>query len=442
MGKHNIEKFSLTYSILKGMATFWHNWIYYRKVIVIGRDNINLDDHNIFAINHQNALMDAIAMICTSKGQPIFLTRATAFKNKFIARILYIMKMIPIFRIRDGYSSLKQNDEIFNKTIDIIINKNGLGILPEGNHAGYRRLRDLKKGICRIAFQTEEFKDFKLGIKIIPVGLEYSHYWKFRQVLTVVYGKPFGFTELHDLYREKPQAALNRLRDKISEQIKDVMIHIDSEEDYEAINELREIVNGRYCGDRINPKIWRDKELVSKLEKCKKDNTELYRDICDKSLKIKHIAENLNLGYYHMNRTKPTLLWHMIATFGLIVLSPIALLGFIINIFFYRIPNLALKSIKDVQFLSSIRFAVSLVLGIIIIPVYAVLAFIFIPSWWLALLALLLILPSGLLAWNYFLIWKKLREAVRVRKYFNRKNPEFRIMLNLYKELLKNITSL
>lgn len=442
MGKHNIEKFSLTYSILKGMGTFWHNWIYYRKVIIIGRDNINLDDHNIFAINHQNAFMDAIAMICTSKGQPIFLTRSTAFKNKFIARILYILKMLPVFRIRDGYSSLKQNDEIFNKTIGIILNKRGLGILPEGNHAGYRRLRDLKKGICRIAFQTEEFNDFKLGIKIVPVGLEYSNYWKFRQVLTVVYGKPIRVSELHDLYREKPQVALNRLRDKISEQIKNVMIHIESEEDYEAINELREIVNGRYCGDRINPKIWRDKELISRLERSAVKNPDLYRSICDKSLKIKHIAENLNLGYYHLNRAKPPLLWHMIATFGLIVLSPVALLGFITNIFFYRIPNLALKSIKDVQFLSSVRFAVSLVLGIVIIPVYAVLAFIFIPSWWLALLALLLIFPSGLLAWNYFLIWKKLREAVRVRKYFNRKNPEFRIMLNLHKDLIKSMINI
>ncbi|MCD4769184.1 MAG: 1-acyl-sn-glycerol-3-phosphate acyltransferase, partial [Bacteroidales bacterium] len=378
MGKHNIEKFSLTYGILKGIATFWHNWIYYRKVIIIDRDNINLNDHNIFAINHQNALMDAMALICTSKGQQVFLTRSSAFKNKFIARILYIMKMLPVFRIRDGYSSLKQNDEIFNKTIDIIVNKNGLGILPEGNHAGYRRLRDLKKGICRIAFQTEEFMDFKLDIKIVPVGLDYSHYWKFRQVLTVVYGKPIGFTELHDLYREKPQVALNRLREKISEQIKDVMIHIENEEDYEAINELREIVNGKYCGDRTNPKIWRDKELISKLEKSAEENPDLYRGICDKSLKIKHIAKNLNLGYYHLNKPKPTLLWHMIATPGLIILSPVALFGFITNLFFYRIPNLALKSIKDLQFLSSVRFAVSMALGIIIIPVYTALVFIFI----------------------------------------------------------------
>ena len=110
------------------------------------------------------------------KGQPVFLARADIFKNKFIASLLYFLKILPVYRIRDGFSNLKANDEIFRKTIDVIRNKNGLVILPEGDHAGFRRLRQLKKGICRVAFQAEEAMDFNLNIKIIPVGLEYTNY--------------------------------------------------------------------------------------------------------------------------------------------------------------------------------------------------------------------------------------------------------------------------
>ncbi|MEZ4999274.1 MAG: hypothetical protein R2744_06280 [Bacteroidales bacterium] len=45
------------------------------------------------------------------------------FKKK-IADLLYYFKMLPVFRIRDGFSTLRQNDEIFNKTIDVILNRN------------------------------------------------------------------------------------------------------------------------------------------------------------------------------------------------------------------------------------------------------------------------------------------------------------------------------
>ncbi len=141
MGKENIEKYSRGYALLKYVAGFWHNNIFYRKVIVLGRENINPDDHLIFAPNHQNALMDALAVLFTHKGQPVFLARADIFKKKIIAAILYFLKILPVYRIRDGFSTLKGNDEIFNKTIDVLRNKNGLVILPEGDHAGFRTIK-------------------------------------------------------------------------------------------------------------------------------------------------------------------------------------------------------------------------------------------------------------------------------------------------------------
>ncbi len=442
MGKRNIERYSLSYSVIKGIAKFWHNRVYNRRVIAIGRDNFNKDAHNILVGNHQNALMDALAIIFTSPGQPIFLTRASVFKNKFIARLLYHFKMIPVFRPRDGWETVKKNDSTFVKTIDIIKHKNGLGVMPEGNHAGYRRLRQLQKGVCRIAFQTEESENFELDIQIVPIAVEYSHYFKFRPVVTVTYGKSFGFKEFHDLYREKPQLALNALRDKIYDRLKEVMVHIETEDDYEAINELREIANGKYNTDTVHPKVVRDKVLIRQMEIAAENNNDLYREICNKSLKIKSISQSLNIGYYRLNQKKPRLVAQTLYSIGLVLLAPVALFGFVTNLVFHRVPYLALKNIKDEQFLSTVRFVVSLVLAILFIPVYIILAFLFIPSWWIAAIVLLCILPSGWLAWNYFVVWKKLREGVRVRKCINRKNPEYKILTNIYKDLLLDIGKL
>ena len=118
MGKENIEKYSARYALVKSIAGFWHNSVFYRKIIVLGLENINPDHHLIFAPNHQNALMDALAVLFTQKGHLIFLARADIFKKKLIAGILYFPKILPVYRMRDGFSSLKGNDEIFLKTID------------------------------------------------------------------------------------------------------------------------------------------------------------------------------------------------------------------------------------------------------------------------------------------------------------------------------------
>ena len=220
MGKNNIEKFDFFYHLLRSYVGFWHNYIYYRKVIVFGKERIDWSVPNIFAPNHQNALMDALAVLCTLKKQLIFLARADIFKKKSVARILYAFKMLPVFRIRDGYENLKQNDDTFHDTYRVMQHNTGIAILPEGNHAGFRRLRQLKKGICRIAFQAGEASDFKMDVKIVPVGLEFSHYWLFRQVLTVVYGHPISVSEYYDTYRENPTKGLLELRDRHSLELK------------------------------------------------------------------------------------------------------------------------------------------------------------------------------------------------------------------------------
>jgi 1-acyl-sn-glycerol-3-phosphate acyltransferase len=442
MGKNNIEKSSVGYALLKFVATLWHNHIFYRKVIVIGREKLDNKLPKILAPNHQNALMDAVAIVSTTKGQQVYLARADIFRKKFIASILYFLKILPVYRIRDGYDSLKYNDEIFSKTIDVLKQNKPLVILPEGNHAGFRRLRQLKKGIFRIALQTEESENFGMGLKIIPVGLDFSDYHRFRSVLTVIYGNAIDVSEYRKQYEENPQTAYNMLRDRLSDELKKYMVHIDSEEDYEALNELREIINGKYSTCKVNPKVRRDKKLIETMESLQEKDGARYETICSKALKIRQLAEKLDVGYYHLDRKKPRFIFQMLAAAGLIALLPVFIAGWVLTYIFYIIPKLPLKNIKDIMFHSSIRYAVSLLLGLIFLPLYAVIAFIFIPVWWIALLSVLLIIPAGIFAWNYTLMWQKLLERIRVRKYVNRKKPEYLLLRKEYSELQDDIRKL
>ena len=442
MGKENIEKYSAGYTLLKLAAGFWHNNVFYRKVIVLGRENINPDHHLIFAPNHQNALMDALAVLFTHKGQPIFLARADIFKKKMIAAILYFLKILPVYRIRDGFSSLKSNDDIFLKTIDVFKNKNGLVILPEGDHEGFRRLRQLKKGICRVAFQSDEATGFKLKIKIIPVGIEYSNYSRFRQVLTVAYGKPIEVSEFFELYKESPEKALNALRSKLSDEMKCNMLHIDSEEDYEALDELRGMINGRHSDDIRFPKLFRDRILINKLNLLKSSNLPVYAKICSLSVQIKKKSKELNIDYRLLEKKKHPLGWLITGMIGIICTFPLFIYGNIFNLTFLEIPNLQIPKIRDPQFHSSMRYGISLILAFVFLPVFLILSLIIFSPWWLGIIIFLTLPLSGLFAWNYYLQFRRIIGGFKVRRYISDKDKEFDLLRNKHTELVTLVAGL
>ncbi len=442
MGRENIEKYSIRYSILKSIFKFWHNNIYYRRVIVLGRNHINPDDPLIFAPNHQNALMDALAVLFTHKGQPVFLARADIFKKKFVASLLYFLKILPVYRIRDGYSSLKENSEIFNKTIDVLKHKNGLVILPEGDHAGFRRLRRLKKGICRIAFHSEQASDFNLKIKLIPVGLEFTNYNRFRQVLTVVYGKPIEVTDYYELYKESPEIALNKLRDRLSSEMMRIMVHIESEEDYEAIDELRNIINGRFSDNIRFPKLFRDRVLIENLNRLKTINKSLYSKICSLSLEVKEKTKKLNLTYRLLEKKKHIMSWLIAGFAGIIATFPFFIYGSLFTLTFLTLPRLRAKKIRDIQFHGTFMYGFSLALALVVLPLLLILALIIISPWWLAILIFLSLPLAGWFAWNYSLFFQRIMGGFRIRNYISNKNEDYLSLRKNHLELVNIIETL
>jgi hypothetical protein len=315
-------------------------------------------------------------------------------------------------------------------------------VLPEGNHEGFRKLRQLKKGICRIAFQAEEASDFKLNIKIIPVGLEYSHYSRYREVVTVVYGRPIEVSEFNELYRKSPEIALNELRSKLSFEMKRIMVHIDSEEDYEAIDELRNIINGRFSDKVQFPKLFRDRILIEKLNRLKVKNLELYKKICTFSLQVKEKAKALNIDYRLLAKKKHPLGWLIAGFAGLIAALPLFIYGNIFNLILLEIPNFQVRKIKDIQFRSSLKYGYSLVLALIATPIALILSFRIFSPWWLSIIVFLSLPVSGLIAWLYYLEFNRITGGFRIRNYLISNNQEYLTLKKNHDELINLVASL
>ncbi|WP_373494649.1 lysophospholipid acyltransferase family protein [Aquiflexum sp.] len=160
---------------------------YFSKILVTGKEHIPKGKAVLVVSNHQNALIDPILIATHTKLNPYFLTRASVFKKSFVAKMLDFIRMIPIYRVRDGINNMEKNKDTFDKSTQVLLNKGSMVIFGEGSHSIHRNLRPLRKGFARIAYQALE-KDSDLDLVILPVGINYSNHQKSGSKVHIFFG--------------------------------------------------------------------------------------------------------------------------------------------------------------------------------------------------------------------------------------------------------------
>ena len=238
-------------------------FLYFRKLRVTGLKNIPAKGPLIYAINHQNALLDPLVVHSVSWRNPYFLTRADIFNNKFVDQFLRGIKMLPIYRIRDGFDSIKMNEAVFESAKEILTKGGVVGIFPEGSHSLLYKMRPLKKGVARIAFMTEEAADFKLNVQIIPIGIHYESHSSTKGRTLVTYGKPINVADYKQTYQQDQNKAFNELLTEISDRVKLLILNIESK-DYDRVYEAYK--NKRVFKINLKKQLKADQALVDSIE--------------------------------------------------------------------------------------------------------------------------------------------------------------------------------
>ncbi|MDD4646133.1 MAG: 1-acyl-sn-glycerol-3-phosphate acyltransferase, partial [Bacteroidales bacterium] len=363
-----VEHYSFGYFLTRLWISFTFRRVFYRRVEVRGREKFKVNDPILFAPNHQNALMDALVFVSTLKQQPIFLARADIFTKKFIVRILNFLKMMPEYRIRDGYENLQKNQEVFNRCTEILSTGHSLCMFPEGNHNDKRFFRPLKKGLARIAFEVEDQCDFKLGLKIIATGIDYSSYDNVRGRLTVSYADPITITDLKDLYREDPQKALKELNNRIRTHIEPHMIEIPWEDIYDMTMDLRVIYGKRFRklnnlpGRTLLNKFDGDKQLIRLIGEKRETQPEEIAQLNSEVAEYRELLKKHDLRY-HIPERGPYSLMRLITNTLLLALGfPLHLYSLINNYHLFRIPGWMSRTLfKDPQFRATGAFVITMV---------------------------------------------------------------------------------
>ena len=297
-------------------------FFYYKKIKVVDVKNIPKHKPVLFLSNHQNALLDAFLIATKCERFCYFLTRAAVFKKPIVSKLLKSLQMLPVYRIRDGWSNLSNNNSIFDSCTKILHQNKVVVIFPEGNHNLKRTVRPLSKGFTRIVFDTLE-KYPETDLQLIPVGVNYINAKNFADSTSIYFGKAI---EAKSFVSGNKNEDVVNLKKSIQLEMSKLTTHIPSESYKDTLQKL-DALNVDY----LNPKA---------VNKCIANNFQA----CEKKL-ISNLKwfRSLLKGLLILNILPPYLIWKFVAQ----------------------------PKIKELEFTATFRFAIAVTL----VPFYLIIMF-------------------------------------------------------------------
>jgi 1-acyl-sn-glycerol-3-phosphate acyltransferase len=207
---YSFLKFALGYAIKN----------YFREIQLRNEDRIPLVGPVIFLPNHRSAFMDPIVVAAYLKRRVHFLARGESFKNPVVAKILNVLSVIPIYRKAFSPNEMHKNEEVFQYCFKLLEENGALVIFPEGVSQTKPMLMPLKTGSARIALGAEEKNDFKLGVTLVPVGINYTNPHHFQGKLFLNFGRPIAASDYMEAYRNDPFKAVQDLTNQVESELK------------------------------------------------------------------------------------------------------------------------------------------------------------------------------------------------------------------------------
>jgi len=197
-------------------------YFYCRKIIINKKELLQSDGPLLIAANHPSSFLDAAILATLFKHSIYSLARGDAFVNNFYKRLLFSLKMLPVYRISEGAENLEHNYTTFSACIDIF-KKNGIVLIfSEGLCKNEWHLRSLKKGTARLAISAWQQG---IPLKVLPLGINYSSFRIFGKNIILNFGEIITDPDSYQDEKNLPDGkAVIDFNLKLQQQLKNLVI--------------------------------------------------------------------------------------------------------------------------------------------------------------------------------------------------------------------------
>jgi len=367
--------------------------IFFKRIEVVGLENIPEREPVIFAVNHPNGLVDPLFVLCFAPRDVSFLAKAPLFRMPVIGYLVRALNAIPVYRKQDQTPG--SNEETFARATEILQRGGGIAIFPEGTTHSDPSMRELKTGAARIAIGAS-----LPSIKVIPTGIYYKAKHVFRSEALVWFGKPIP-VESEDLSEESVRA----LTARIDKALETLTLQADSRSALELVGRAETIFSAG-----------RDLPLAEELE--------LRRRFVDgyHYLQQRDPARLARLeGIVRQIQTESLIAPHLDARtiIRVVILFPLALIGALIHWPAYRLVGILASHFSrgESELIATVKFVSALLIYPLTWIAVAVLFFFGVGP--LAAFAAIVVLP--LLGYIALLVFEDIDEAIgRTRALLHR----------------------
>lgn len=408
--------------------------VIYQKLYYINKDKLPPKEEGavVFAVNHPTAFTDSFIFMVYSHIKCYFMLRGDYFRvSKVVRWFMDQIRLIPVFRKRDGFSALKQNQDFFDLFYEIMHEGKDISIMVEGSHDHRKRLRKVQRGLARIVFGTYD-KYGDTNMTIVPIGLTYSDVTKFRASVSICVGDPILVADYIPLHQENPRQALLKLTKDVQKAMQPLLVHVEKEEDDWLADQLLDMNrNGSqaplFPPYSSNPEpLQKEIALVNQLNHLTEtDKASLLQDVQSYQSKLA-AADVKDLGV--ARRKEVNFNTTLLIIFG----APIFLIGFVGALVPILITRKVLSNVKKPEFVTSMML-VGAMFGYIFYFILLLIIAIFVGKWWfwISVLALPFISYTAILYRDIFLRWQA------VRKFRALPNTEKEELVKMRKRLLQ-----
>ncbi|MEM9557271.1 MAG: lysophospholipid acyltransferase family protein [Acidobacteriota bacterium] len=204
--------------------------IFFRRIEVVGVENVPTAGPLVFVGNHQNSLLDPALLLGYLPVRPRFLAKSTLWQMAGLRPFLDAAAAIPVYRRQDPGVDASRNAETFARCHEVLRAGGAIALFPEGRSHNEPGLVPLRTGVSRIVLEAEErFADEGgVGVRIVPVGLLFDDKSRFRSRALLWIGPPLDPSPEIALHAEAPREAVGRLTERVREALAAVTLNYPS----------------------------------------------------------------------------------------------------------------------------------------------------------------------------------------------------------------------
>ncbi|MEQ9188761.1 MAG: 1-acyl-sn-glycerol-3-phosphate acyltransferase [Cryomorphaceae bacterium] len=344
---------------------------WFKRAYVRYEKDLPTDGPIIFACTHPNSAIDYLFAPLISRYPTHVLVRGDVFEKKALNALFRAIFMLPVYRIRDGFSSLNKNDQSFRDCYSLFDKGGRVLIFSEGICVQEKTLQPIRKGTARLALDFVHKHGGK-KMYVVPVATNYTRFRWFRGSVMVNFCAPIDVAKFDSLHAINANKAYEALTSEIQSSLEENFIQVAAYKD-DHLTELalmalrldRQELRRNWAIEDASP-FEEEQALVNAMNRLGPSAL---------SEEWKSQAASLNLNPYQEGLLKQRY-GKDVYLFQMIILAPFMVMAWLTIVLPYSFTTWLIKhKIKDVIFNNTVTIFGTMVFYLIALTVITILSF-------------------------------------------------------------------